>query len=304
VCCVDFSLTRSFQRLQERGANREANSIFAADSTASSPRAPLPASEEEEVGPNRRRIQSPLCIARVSLPVECRWPSVLLVLRSSAEGCGGDGSGVGVGDSRAPPFGVGPGRIKFPWVMLCSHPSFVYLELIGVDDDGAGFGAGIFYGEESARVVIYLLAKGMDLCTPMGPLYRVSGFTAGGGCFFFFLLAVWVDGGLVQFVVLTVWSSGVRGGEGMNHVGDADGRVRSSTISCRLSMFEVRSALWVKEEVGLELRFVHQQPDGRRRLDWRRKTNSIVSRDLVVISISFRAFPARKGCTVLPLVLI
>ena len=90
----------------------------------------------------------------------------------------------------------------------------------------------------------------------------------------------------------------------MNHVGDADGRVRSSTISCRLSMFEVRSALWVKEEVGLELRFVHQQPDGRRRLDWRRKTNSIVSRDLVVISISFRAFPARKGCTVLPLFLI
>ena len=153
MCCVDFSLARSFQRLQERGANREANSIFAADSTASSPRAPLPASEEEEVGPNRRRIQSPLYIARVFLPVECRRPSVLLVLRSSAEGCGGDGSGVGVGDSLAPPFGVGPGRIKFPWVMLCSHPSFVSLELIDVDDDGAGFGAGIFYGEESARSV-------------------------------------------------------------------------------------------------------------------------------------------------------
>ena len=164
-----------------------------------------------------------------------------------------------------------------------------------------------------------MLRLGIDLSSPLRRrLFRVVGAAGDRGSrlptdgvaplgrivYLFFLLAVWVVGGLLCVVEFVDWSSAVRGGVGLSHNGDADGRVHFPRISCGLSMFEVRSALWVKEEVGLELRFVHQQPDGRRRLDWRRKTNSIVSRDLVVISISFRAFPARKGCTVLPLVLI
>ena len=121
--------------------------------------------------------------------------------------------------------------------------------------------------------------------------------------FFFFLLAVWVVGGLLCVVDSTDWSSGVRGGVGRSHFGDADGRVHFPRISCGLSMFEVRSSLWRNEEAGWGLRFVLLQPDDRHRFE-RRKTSSSVSRDLVVIFFSFRVFPARKSCTVQSIFLI
>ena len=122
--------------------------------------------------------------------------------------------------------------------------------------------------------------------------------------FLFFLLAVWVVGGLLCVVEFMDWTSAVRGGVGLSHNGDADGRVHFPRISCGLSMFEVRSSLRRKEEAGWGLRFVLLRPDGRRHLERRRKTNSFASRGLVVIFFSFRVFPARKGCTVLSLFLI
>ena len=91
---------------------------------------------------------------------------------------------------------------------------------------------------------------------------------------FFFLLAVWVVGGLLCVVEFMDWSSAVRGGVGLSHNGDADGRVHFPRISCGLSMFEVISSLRRKEEAGCGLRFVLLRPDGRRHLERRRRTVS------------------------------
>ena len=122
--------------------------------------------------------------------------------------------------------------------------------------------------------------------------------------FFLFLLPVWLLGGLLCVAVSADWSAEARGGKGQSHNGDVDGCVHFLRISCSLSKFGVRSSLWGEVEGGLGLRFEFQRPDGHRQLVWRRKMNSIVSRGLVVIFISFRVFPARKYCTVLSLLLI
>jgi hypothetical protein len=58
-------------------------------------------------------------------------------------------------------------------LMLCRQ--IIFLEIVDVDDGVAGFGVGIVFTSVSARFVVYLLTKGMDLS------FRVGGIAAIGG---------------------------------------------------------------------------------------------------------------------------
>lgn len=65
-----------------------------------------------------------------------------------------------------------------PAFLLCWRINL--LDLVDVDDGGAGCGVGIFLTDDVARFVVYLLAMGMDLCSPRGFLFLVGDYVAGG----------------------------------------------------------------------------------------------------------------------------
>ena len=79
----------------------------------------------------------------------------------------------------------------------------VFLQLVDVDDDEAGFSFGIFYGDESG-FVSFLCAMGKGLlCSSWGFFFRVSEFFTGGGfCAGGFLLLVPFDFGRMEEVTM------------------------------------------------------------------------------------------------------
>jgi len=79
----------------------------------------------------------------------------------------------------------------------------VFLQLVDVDDGEAGFGFGIFYGDESG-FVSFLCAMGKGLlCSSWGFFFRVSAFFTGGRfCAGGFLLLVPFDFGRMEEVTM------------------------------------------------------------------------------------------------------
>jgi len=71
-------------------------------------------------------------------------------------------------------------RVVVPAVLLlCCQISFFHFS--EVVDGRVGVGAGICFSVDFGRFVLYLLAKGLELCSPWGCLFLVGGVVAGGG---------------------------------------------------------------------------------------------------------------------------